>query len=96
VVKIDPFSYPETLDTEQFQALQGLLIKSGDRAQDLLHLPAQRLRNTHNPVVDPALVYKYQRNKVDFSGLKAIKPMKSVQAKQALDDFLVGDNVIAA
>jgi len=39
------------LDTEQCQALQGLLVKSGDRAQDLLHLLAQRLKNTHNPYV---------------------------------------------
>jgi len=66
--------------------LQGLLIKSGDRAQDLLTLLGQRLQNTYNPVSDPtayfaSLVYKYQNNSLDFSGLSAIKTPKSAQEK---------------
>jgi hypothetical protein len=91
-VKIAAFNYPEALDTEQCQALQGLLIKSGNRAQDLLTLLAQRLQNTHNPVVDPtsyfaSLVYKYQYNTLDFSGLSTIKTPKSAQEKAHQKQF---------
>jgi phage replication O-like protein O len=86
VIEIAPFNYPEALDTEQCQALQGLLVKAGDRAQDMLNLLAQRLRNKHSPVVDTAsyfasLVHKQQNNTLDFSGLRAMKPIKTAQEK---------------
>jgi hypothetical protein len=92
VVEIAPFNYPEKLDTEQCQALQGLLSKSGNRAQDLLNLLAQRLQNTKNPVLDPAsyfasLVYKYKNNQLDFSGLSAIKLPKSAEEKAQKEHF---------
>jgi phage replication O-like protein O len=91
-IEIAPFNYPEKLDKEQCQALQGLLIKSGSRAQDLLNLLAQRLRNTKNPVADPAsyfasLVYKYKKNQLDFSGLRAIKAPKSAKEKAQKEHF---------
>jgi hypothetical protein len=91
-IEIAPFNYPEKLDTEQCQALQGLLVKSGSRAQDLLNLLAQRLNNTRNPVHDPAsyfasLVYKYRKNQLDFSALSAIKPFESTKDKAQKEYF---------
>ena len=91
-IKIAAFNYPEILDAEQRQSLQGLLVKAGDRAQDLLNLLAQRLQNTRNPVVEPAsyfasLVYKLRNGDLDFSGLKVIKPAKSAKEKAQVKQF---------